>query len=58
VTPQEEVREAYASFAQAFKVYQIKLDRGYRFVGDGDCDLVSGAWNKYLRLRKQHGDYR
>lgn len=58
MTPQDQVREAYASFAQAFKVYQIKMDRGYRFLTDADCHLVQGAWNRYLKLRKQHGEYR
>jgi hypothetical protein len=58
MTPQEEVREAYASFANAYRVYEMKVGKGYRFNGDLDCDLVQDTWNKYLRLRKQHGDYR
>lgn len=58
MTPQQEVREAYASFANAYRVYEMKVSKGYRFNGDLDCDLVQHSWNKYLRLRKQHGDYR
>ena len=58
MTPEEEVKEAYDSFAQAFKVYQIKRDRGYRFLTDADCYVVQGAWNRYLKLRNQYGDHR
>ena len=48
-----ELSEALEEFRARFIFYSEKVKRKYHFKGDIDCDVVSGAWVRYLRLRKQ-----
>lgn len=50
----DELNEALEDFRTKFTFYEQKVKRKYKFKGDIDCDIVSGAWNRYLRLRKQY----
>lgn len=50
----DELNEALENFRAKFAFYSMKVERKYRTLGDVDCDIVSSAWNRYLRLRKQY----
>lgn len=54
----EELNEALEDFRAKFAFYQQKVERKYRSLGDIDYDVVQGAWNRYLKLRKQYGNHR
>lgn len=50
----DELNEALEEFRARFAFYEQKVKRRYRSMGDIDYDVVSAAWNRYLRLRKQY----
>jgi len=52
-----ELQEALKIFLGRFRYYLEKVERRYRSYGDNDTDVVQGAWNTYLRLRKQRKGY-
>jgi hypothetical protein len=49
-----ELDEALEDFRAKFAFYEQKAARKYKTIGDNDFDVVQGAWNRYLKLRKQH----
>jgi len=54
----DELNEALEDFRAKFAFYMKKVERKYRTLGDGDYDVVQGAWSRYLKLRKKHGNNR
>lgn len=51
----DELNEALEDFRAKFSFYETKLKRGYRMnMGTIDSNVVEAAWNRYLKLRKQH----
>lgn len=50
-----EVQAAYAAFLDAQRTFNAQMKYCKR---GANTDHLQGAWNRFLRLRKQHGDDR
>lgn len=50
----DELNEALEDFRAKFNLYNMKVERRYKTLGDIDYDTVGAAWSRYLRLRKQY----
>ncbi len=48
-----DLERALEDFRAAFSIYMMKIEKRYRTFNEADCDQVSAAWTKYLKLRKQ-----
>ena len=51
-----ELERALGDFRAAYSIYMMKVEKRYRTLNETDYAQVTAAWNKYLRLRKKHGN--
>ena len=47
-----DLQAAYQHFRDLMVFYEVQIARKYRLI---DSTPVQEAWNRYLKLRKQHG---
>lgn len=55
MTHEEELQEALSIFQTKYGWYRLRLERRMKLY-EFDFQDVQGAWNRYLRLRKQSGN--
>jgi hypothetical protein len=50
----DELESALGHFKHIYAMYSMKMDRKYKTFGPVDSVQVQDAWDRYLKLRKQH----